>query len=67
MNTQGNQQHSGNLNEFIDSIPVEGSLGVLALGAVGVIAWRKKRAAAGVPVMQGNTLIRKQNIEKKDI
>ena len=27
-------------------IPVEGSLGLLALGAVGLIAWRKKRDEA---------------------
>jgi len=25
-------------------VPLEGSLGVLALGAVGIKAWRKKRA-----------------------
>ncbi len=29
---------------FYDSIPYEGSLGILALGAMGVMAWRKKRA-----------------------
>ena len=28
---------------FYDSIPYEGSLGILALGAVGILAWRKKR------------------------
>ncbi len=29
---------------FYKSIPYEGSLGILALGAMGVMAWRKKRA-----------------------
>ncbi len=33
-----------NGNEF--KIPVEGSLGLLALGAVGLKAWRKARRAA---------------------
>ena len=30
-----------------ESITVEGSLGILALGAVGVMAWRKKRMETG--------------------
>ncbi len=30
-----------------ESITVDGSLGILALGAVGVMAWRKKRMEAG--------------------
>ena len=30
---------------FFRDIPAEGSLGLLALGAVGVIAWRKVRDA----------------------
>jgi hypothetical protein len=29
--------------EFYKSIPVEGSLGILAYGAKGLLAWRKKR------------------------
>ncbi len=34
--------------EFYDDIPIEGSLGILALGAAGVIPWRIKREKAGV-------------------
>ncbi len=30
--------------DFYKSIPYEGSLGILALGAAGLLAWRKKRA-----------------------
>lgn len=29
--------------EFYDDIPEEGSLGILALGFQGVLAWRRKR------------------------
>jgi LPXTG-motif cell wall-anchored protein len=36
-----------NLRDFYESIPLEGSLGILALGAAGLIAWRKKRKEAG--------------------
>ena len=32
-----------------NAIPLEGSLGVLALGAAGIAVWRKKRQAAGLP------------------
>lgn len=31
-------------DEFYKSIPYEGSLGILALGSLGLQAWRKKRA-----------------------
>lgn len=44
--------HSLQLDTFFRAIPVEGSLGLLALGAVGVLAWRKVRdagAAGGAP------------------
>ncbi|MCF7808771.1 MAG: hypothetical protein K9M49_05725 [Candidatus Marinimicrobia bacterium] len=33
---------------FYDDIPVEGSLGILAMGASGVIPWRIKREKAGI-------------------
>ena len=33
--------------EFYDDIPIEGSLGILAMGASGVIPWRIKREKAG--------------------
>ncbi len=33
--------------ENIHEIPVEGSLGLLALGAVGIRAWRKKQKEVG--------------------
>jgi len=35
------------MEEFYRSIPPEGSLGILALGAVGLTAWRRKRMEAG--------------------
>ena len=38
---QKKQETSGKQQVF--EVPVEGSLGLLALGAVGLIAWRKKR------------------------
>ena len=30
-------------DEFMESIPLEGSLGILAYGARGLLAWRKKQ------------------------
>ena len=38
---QPNNIASSNLPEY--QIPIEGSLGLLALGAVGIIAWRKRK------------------------
>lgn len=35
--------------EYTLDIPYEGSLGILALGAVGLTAWRKKRAEMKSP------------------
>ena len=35
--------------EYSIDIPYEGSLGILALGAVGLTAWRKKRAEVNAP------------------
>jgi hypothetical protein len=37
-----------NFDEFYRSIPPEGSLGILALGAAGLMAWRRKRREAGL-------------------
>lgn len=34
--------------EFYADIPVEGSLGILAMGASGIIPWRIKREKAGI-------------------
>ena len=34
------------------NVPVEGSLGLLALGAVGLIAWREKRTEAEAQAKQ---------------
>lgn len=45
-----------------DDIPVEGSLGLLALGAVGVIAWRKKRKETGYIIE--NTNFKKKSPDK---
>ena len=30
-------------DEFMESIPIEGSLGILAYGARGLLAWRQKQ------------------------
>ena len=35
--------HYNSYQEFYESIPEEGSLGILALGAQGIISWRRKR------------------------
>lgn len=43
------------LDAFFESIPVEGSLGLLALGAVGVITWRKKRKFLKTNFVQKDT------------
>jgi len=39
------EHHFSSYREFYDSIPIEGSLGILALGAMGLMAWREKKAA----------------------
>ena len=36
-------------------IPAEGALGILALGAVGIKAWRKKRAEDGGRITNNST------------
>jgi hypothetical protein len=41
-----NSEKSQNTAEKKFEIPVEGSLGILALGAAGIKAWRKKREEA---------------------
>ena len=38
------QMSFDSFEEFYDQIPYEGSLGILALGAAGLMAWRKKKA-----------------------
>jgi hypothetical protein len=40
-------------------IPVEGSLGILALGAVGIRAWKKKRQDVGYDVPNTNFMKKK--------
>ena len=45
-------------------IPLEGSLGLLALGAVGVLAWKKKRKETGY-VIPHNNFIKKKPEELK--
>jgi|SaaInl4_200m_RNA_FD_contig_21_429611_length_315_multi_15_in_0_out_0_1 hypothetical protein len=44
-------------------IPVEGSLGLLALGAVGLLVWRQVRAAAGAKAQEE---LAAQNTEKNE-
>ena len=38
------RQHFNSYEDFYAQIPYEGSLGILALGAFGLMAWRKKKA-----------------------
>lgn len=49
-NTNNTKENNPNENKAVENkkqtvfeIPAEGSLGILALGAVGIKAWRKKR------------------------
>jgi hypothetical protein len=51
------QKINSSLSTFKDSykIPVEGSLGLLALGARGIIEWRKVRDASRKKGKPGNT------------
>lgn len=42
------EQSFSSYEEFYDNIPVEGSLGILAMGASGIIPWRIKREKAGI-------------------
>lgn len=42
------QKSYSSYEELYEDIPVEGSLGILAMGAAGVIPWRIKREKAGV-------------------
>ncbi len=43
------------MDAFFRSIPPEGSLGLLALGAVGVVAWRKKRDAVAAAALESKS------------
>ena len=43
VSTPTEKQKFDSWETFYQSIPAEGSLGILALGARGVMAWRKKR------------------------
>lgn len=49
-------------------IPLEGSLGLLALGATGVLAWRRKREASGYRIQNTNIVQPKSdtNMENTD-
>jgi hypothetical protein len=40
-------QHYESFEDFYRDIPLEGSLGILAYGAKGVLAWKRKRQEAG--------------------
>lgn len=42
-NTPVKRQIFKSIDEMYDSIPEEGSLGLLAYGARGLLAWRKKK------------------------
>ena len=42
-NNSSSSQPEKNKNDISFEIPAHGSLGILALGAVGIKAWRKKR------------------------
>jgi len=49
-------QHFSSIDELYSSISKEGSLGLLALGAQGLLLWRKKRAE-----LEKSAKIEKQN------
>lgn len=53
-------------NEFYEDIPLEGSLGILAMGAAGVIPWRIKRAKSGTTPAFVLPEKRTKNPEKAD-
>ncbi|MBN2016914.1 MAG: hypothetical protein JW794_02080 [Candidatus Cloacimonetes bacterium] len=46
-------------------VPVEGSLGLLALGAVGIQAWRKKQREMNYKNPNENVIVEKKE-QKKD-
>ncbi len=41
------QKKYESFDQFYEDIPIEGSLGLLAYGASGILAWKKKRQEAG--------------------
>lgn len=47
----------------IDNVPVDGSLGVLAIGYRGVMAWREARKNAGIDIIE----IRKKEYEERKL
>ena len=46
-------------------IPVEGSLGLLALGAVGILAWKQKRKETGYAIPHSNFVKKEPEAKKK--
>jgi len=46
-------------------VPVEGSLGLLALGAVGIQAWRKKQREMNYKNPNENVIVEKKEEDKK--
>ncbi len=48
-------------------IPIEGSLGLLALGSVGIEAWRTKRKEAGFNVVKNKKEIVAEWEKRKEI
>ena len=56
--------HTKDGKEFV--VPVEGSLGLLALGAVGIQAWRKKQREQNYKNPNENVFIEKKEDEKKE-
>lgn len=47
-------------------VPVEGSLGLLALGAVGIQAWRKKQREMNYKNPNENVIVEKKQENKKN-
>jgi hypothetical protein len=48
-------------NRTTHEIPVEGSIGLLAVGYEGLVAWRKVRLAKGQRIVKSNSVDQKTN------
>ncbi|MBL0329893.1 MAG: hypothetical protein IPP64_10870 [Bacteroidetes bacterium] len=55
MKTNPTNKFDSNKQKKTIEIPAEGALGILALGAVGIKAWRKKRAEDGGRITNNST------------
>ncbi|MBN1968412.1 MAG: hypothetical protein JXR48_09690 [Candidatus Delongbacteria bacterium] len=53
-------------NGNLIDIPVEGSLGLLAVGARGILAWKKKRKECNYQIKNQNIILNKNTDEKNN-